>query len=528
VLGYFQARPRAPFAFANSCGSNLALYLPFFVAAMFAAGGKGRRAVRITSALVILVLAAIPVVYSLNRGLWACLGLGCVGLGILILRRGRLGTIAAAAVLSVVALFAFAASPLGTIYQERLDHQHSNDRRSQLLIETVTSTASGSPIVGFGSTRDVQGSFASIAGASTPDCPACGVPPLGTQGYLWFVIFAHGFVGMVLFLAFFSIALSRCWRCRTTNETLCTFVLAFFFLQLLIYDTLGEPLLTAMIAVACVCREQAASPRRDAKPQPTLNRLVREVRRGVPMMVVLMVLGGLVGVVAASRQPVQYVATAQVQLRPFPTSLAESVLDEPTPARESTLDTEAAILVSQAVLGQVVGRSDYDSVESLRDSIRVTAPPNTSMLDVQLRGSNPDDVRATLRRVADSYLVQRRTYLTQRRDQVLALLREKQRQLESIEVSTLPVVRQDSTVLTRSYESRQEVQERIESTIVSVVLTPTSAGEVVRVGPAKTVPPAYDVPVASGVAIGLAVAAAVVGLLPEQSSQRRRRRREGS
>ena len=97
----------------------------------------------------------------------------------------------------------------------------------------MNSTLKGSPVVGFGSTRDVQGSFASIAGASTPDCPRCGVPPLGTQGHIWQLIFSQGFVGLGLFLTFFGMALARCWRCRTTVETLCTFTLSFFLLLLL-------------------------------------------------------------------------------------------------------------------------------------------------------------------------------------------------------------------------------------------------------------------------------------------------------
>ena len=119
--------------------------------------------------------------------------------------------------------------------------------------------------MGFGSTRDVQGSFASIAGASTPDCSACGVPPLGTQGHLWGVIFSQGLVGAALFLAFFALALSRCWRCRTTAETLCTFVLAFFAPAAPRSTTRSAmPLLTVMSRSALVAREQLVTAGRRA------------------------------------------------------------------------------------------------------------------------------------------------------------------------------------------------------------------------------------------------------------------------
>ncbi len=510
VLGYLQARPKAPFAFANSWGSNLSLFLPFFVAAAFLHVRRKGGVASVVGGGLVLVLAAIPVIYSLNRGLWASLALGAAGLGFLVLRQGRIRTIAVAGVLALVALVAFVASPLGTLFQERLDNQHSNDRRSQLLVQTVTSTASGSPIVGFGSTRDVQGSFASIAGASTPDCPACGVPPLGTQGHIWMVIFSQGFVGTFLFLAFFVLALTRCWRCRTLNETLCTFTLGFFFLQLLVYDTLGTPLITVMIAFGLVLREQATG-RTTGRPLPILNRTVDRVRAGAPLFVVLMVLGAIAGLAWSTRQPVEYVARTEIQLRPYPTSLAEAVLDDPSPS-ESTLDTEAAILVSEASLGSVQGPAD---VESLRESIRVTAPPNTDLLDVELRSTDRVEGQRLLARVADSYLEQRARYLSQRRQQVLAMLRERQRQLQSIDVSELPVVRQESVAIKGSYQSREEAELAVEAAILQVVLTPTAAGEIVRNWEPFRVPPERAVPATSGAGLGLVAGAVVIGLVAE-------------
>ena len=252
VLGRPEARPKAPFPFANSWGSSLSLYLPFFIVAWFRYGPRWQR----YAAPVVLLVALVPIVYSLNRGLWASLALGVVGAVILVLRTGRLVPVLTAVALLVAVVVGFVISPLDTIFQERLAHQHSNERRGELISRTVSSAFEGSPVVGFGSTRDVQGGFSSIASADTPDCEACGVPPLGTQGHLWGVIFGQGFVGAIFFVAFFLQALWRSWRCRTTSEILCTFVLAFFCLQIFIYDTLGMPLLTVMIAIGLVAREQ--------------------------------------------------------------------------------------------------------------------------------------------------------------------------------------------------------------------------------------------------------------------------------
>ena len=153
VLGRAEPRPKAPFPFANTWGSCLSLYLPFFIVAWFRHGRRWQR----YAAPFVLLVAAIPIVYSLNRGLWASLVLGVVLVVVLQIRQGRATPIVATAVVLLVASVAFVLSPLGTIFQERLTHQHSNERRGELTSRTVNSALDGSPVVGFGSTRDVEG-----------------------------------------------------------------------------------------------------------------------------------------------------------------------------------------------------------------------------------------------------------------------------------------------------------------------------------------------------------------------------------
>ena len=132
--------------------------------------------------------------------------------------------------LLVAVIIAFVLSPLGTVFQERLAHQHSNERRGELISRTVSSAVEGSPVVGLRQHPRRAGRASPRSPVrDTPDCQACGVPPLGTQGHLWGVIFSQGLRrGRPVPLAFFVLALARSWRCRTTTETLCTFVLAFF------------------------------------------------------------------------------------------------------------------------------------------------------------------------------------------------------------------------------------------------------------------------------------------------------------
>jgi hypothetical protein len=155
---------------------------------------------------------------------------------------------------AVVAVVCALLSPLPTMISERFAHQHSNDRRVELAIKTVKSTVTGSPLIGFGNTRDVEGSFGSIAGGATLGCPACAVPPFGTQGHLWLVIFAQGLVGTVLFLAFFLVRFARHIRSREPVTMIGLAVLLFFLIEMLVYDTLGAPLFTLMIALGLMWR----------------------------------------------------------------------------------------------------------------------------------------------------------------------------------------------------------------------------------------------------------------------------------
>jgi capsular polysaccharide biosynthesis protein len=508
VLGRPEARPKAPFPFANSWGSNLALFLPFFLVAWFRHGPRWQR----LAGPIVLVLAAIPIVYSLNRGLWVCLVLGAAGLVWLQLGKGRLLAVVSIVVVLVAAVLALALSPLGGVFQERLDNQHSNERRGQLLTQTWNSTVEGSPVVGFGSTRDVQGSFASIAGASTPDCGPCGVPPLGTQGHIWQLIFSQGIVGAVLFLSFFALVLSRCWRCRTTTETLSTFVLAFFGLLLPIYDTLGMPLFTVMLVVGLVAREQQAR----AKPGSvesleSLDSALARLRRRWPILAVTTLVGAMVGAVIAVNAPVEHAARVSILLAASPVSLDLAETDDGASVPEEvTIDTEAALLISRETLSRVVGSTDAADLEALRRRVRVTAVPSTRVLTVEVRSESAERSRVEANALAESYIETRRGHLSTRRDQTLSLLRT---QLAKLRRSTPPGTPADPT------------RTRLEGAVTTILLTPTSAGEVIRATAARAVRRQSEVPVTSGAALGLATGALLLAMFPGWRSVRPNQRR---
>ncbi|NHC24442.1 hypothetical protein G6553_14825 [Nocardioides sp. IC4_145] len=249
-LGYVQPRPTAPFPYSNAWGNNLALYLPFFVLAWFGRGAGWRRPVGV----VVLAAAIFPITFSLNRGLWLSLALAAVYAAVRLAVNGRGRALQALTAAVVVGGIAFVSSPLYDTLQLRVETPHSNDRRAGTAQTVIATTAAGSPLVGYGTTRTMQGSFSSLAGGETESCHQCAAPPLGTQGFMWRLVLTTGFVGTLLCLSFFVVQFLR--RARgpdpldvTTCTVLLVAVLCFF-----VYDSLGSAMFTVMIAVGLMAR----------------------------------------------------------------------------------------------------------------------------------------------------------------------------------------------------------------------------------------------------------------------------------
>ncbi len=142
MLGDAGTRPKAPFAYTNTWGSVIAMSLVFVGA--WLARARGRSRVRWSVVTLVAVAAAmVPVLYSLNRGLWGSLALGGVGLAVLAATKGRPALLMACGVLAGIGLLTVLVTPLGSLVTDRLENQHSNDRRGGLLTLTTTSVTDG-------------------------------------------------------------------------------------------------------------------------------------------------------------------------------------------------------------------------------------------------------------------------------------------------------------------------------------------------------------------------------------------------
>jgi hypothetical protein len=255
ILGYTAPRPKAPFLYANDWGANYGLLLPFFVVAFLRKPVKGGRLL----GFALLAAAAIPpVVFSLNRGLW----LGLIAMSVYVIvrlaLRGRVLAVAVALVALILSAGAISVTPLGDLIGERLNNPHSNEGRGNLSTRSVGSALEGSPVLGYGSTRDVQGNFFSIAGGETAECPKCSPPQLGTQGHIWHLIFTSGVGGTVLFLGFIYYRYSRSLRDASTLALALTAGGVYLAVVMLVYDILGSPLAVIMISLALLWRNERA------------------------------------------------------------------------------------------------------------------------------------------------------------------------------------------------------------------------------------------------------------------------------
>ena len=254
VLGFTAARPKAPFEYTNTWGNVIGLLIVWFTVWAVRARGRGR-----VVAVVVLCIALVPIVNSLNRGLWVGLGLGLLLLAVRLAMSGRLVTViglaAAVSTLAVVVL----ASPLATVVQERINHGHSNDIRTNLA-EAAFKGATESPVIGWGTTREVRGSYQSIAVGTTSGCARCGNADIGSTGHFWLTIFAQGFVGMALYLGFF---LSVLWFYRGQRTAIgigaqMTIIMSLWFM--FVYSAVGWPLALQMIAVGVLWRQKQPQP----------------------------------------------------------------------------------------------------------------------------------------------------------------------------------------------------------------------------------------------------------------------------
>ena len=275
VLGFATPRPSAPFGFTNMWGYALALLVGWFVVG-YLRGSLARKLVGIA----ILAAAAVPIVFSLNRGLWLGLALAAVIAVVRAAARGNLAAVAGVVLGVVAAGVLVLGTPLTGLVQGRLDNGHSNDIRTFTTVRTIDAVGY-SPLIGLGSTRAAMGSANSIAVGQESNCPRCGNPTLGSNGQLWAILIAHGVGGALLFVGFFVRSLWAYRRDRTPigDAGVLAILLSLYFM--FVYNALPMPLIIAFLSIALLWRNKRAQEDAESRlEEPPVDLSVRSVRGG--------------------------------------------------------------------------------------------------------------------------------------------------------------------------------------------------------------------------------------------------------
>jgi hypothetical protein len=255
-LGFPVPRPAAPFPYTNQWGANMAVLTPVAIAGAIVAGRGLRR--RIIVAM--LLISLVPMVVSLNRGMFLSLGLGVVYVAIRYARRGRIAALAAMFGLVCVVAAIVVFTPLGHLLNSSFSSTHGNSNTTrESLYQQAYQGANKSPLFGHGSPEPVSGQSDS--------------PPIGTQGQLWMVLYSNGYPAAALFVLFMLCVI---WQTRRVRDPAATWLQAVPLIalsQIAVYGWLPVEAQVVM-AVSALAYRAAARSTPAARAPGTGNRRV--------------------------------------------------------------------------------------------------------------------------------------------------------------------------------------------------------------------------------------------------------------
>jgi O-antigen ligase len=237
-LGYPVGRPSIFFPYSNHWGATLGVLAPFALAA-FAAMARGPRR-RLLGGL--LALSLIPLIVSLNRGVWISLAVAIVYLGLRLSRR-NFRAVSAGAFVLVAAVAVASVTPLGTLFQDRVSKQSDSTTTRLTVYDDTIEHVKQSPWLGYGTPR------ASTASGS--------IPPIGTQGQLSLVAYSHGIPALLLFVGWFAYGFIRSRHVWTGGRLWAHVAILIFILELPYYSVLPTGFHVAMVAAALAWRNVA-------------------------------------------------------------------------------------------------------------------------------------------------------------------------------------------------------------------------------------------------------------------------------
>lgn len=242
-LGYPVGRPKTFFAYTNQWGACTAVLMPFAFAAMMQT-----RSVAWKRAMgVLLVLSVVPIVTSLNRGLWLSLGVGLFYLGVRFAIHGRIRPLGIGLVAGLAAAVLVFSTPLnGLIHDRFASERNSNDTRLTTYDSTLAQVKK-SPLIGYGSPRP-QGKG--------------DLPHLGTQGQMFMILYSYGVPAFALFAAWIAASFASSAPRGSPARLWANASLLILLLELPYYNYMPITLHVAMVAAALAWRDVTLDPAR--------------------------------------------------------------------------------------------------------------------------------------------------------------------------------------------------------------------------------------------------------------------------
>jgi polysaccharide biosynthesis protein PslJ len=242
-------RPSAPMAYSNGWGSTLGLLTPFFVLDFFILASPARRRWGVLFA----AAAVVPIILSLNRGLWVSLA---VAFGYVAIRRAVQGSVKVAIAVGVVALLVFgalAATKLGDTVQQRFVIASESNNTRSALYSFAFNAAKERPLVGYGAPIKADGLWKDV----------------GTHGLVWFVMVAYGFPALIFLLGWMVFLFIATVRAPNQTALWAHVAIVVFIVQAPIYGLLPQLVLIGIAAaIAARAQKQADDERAAAVVAP--------------------------------------------------------------------------------------------------------------------------------------------------------------------------------------------------------------------------------------------------------------------
>lgn len=239
-IGYTIARPSAPFFYTNYWGGNFGALVPIVLAAL----GMTRSMFGRWTILGLLALSVIPLIISVNRGVWLSVGAGLAYALVRFTLKGHVRAAMVALVALMLAVGLVLLTPLGETVADRLAHPDSNEGRLALIRGSIEGVKD-SPILGH-------------AVPQPSNVP--GIPYIGTGGLFWQILYTTGIPGMVLFGWWLLRLLWTTGRGGSTLRFWAHVSILVITLQMPYYSMLPVELHVLMLAAAIAWRERAPAP----------------------------------------------------------------------------------------------------------------------------------------------------------------------------------------------------------------------------------------------------------------------------